>query len=242
MFRSIIGKALAAAVALGLLAGAAQAGGVFYKGLPEGAAHKLKELIANDSHVKCIAFSSTGGWVILYDDSSFFAKGIPDDAFAKLKELSENGVTLKWIAFTPSDGFVILANKGGFFATKDVPTAAVRRLKAASDNGDDLKSMTFTGKNGWVLIEDGAFWADGLPREPYQQLQKSSVAGEHIKSIAFTPAGGWAVLVNRDGAWDMGIPDAAMEKIDLLQKLGNSRFNCIAFPPNSDGTWVLIVD
>ena len=61
MFRPIIGRALAAVLMLAAAVGAARAGGAFQNGLPDGAVHKLKELIRNDSHVKCIAFTSTGG-------------------------------------------------------------------------------------------------------------------------------------------------------------------------------------
>ena len=177
MFRSTIGRAATAAVlALTAAVGAARAGGAFQNGLPEEAVHKLKELIRHDAHVKCIAFTATGGWVVLYDDNGFFAKGIPDDTFAKLKGLAENGAVLRWVAFTPSDGFVILADKSGFFA-RGLPAAAALRLKTASDNGEELKSMTFVGKNGWVLIWDGGFAAEGLPRDLFQQLQKLSTAG-----------------------------------------------------------------
>lgn len=240
MSRSILGKALVVA-ALVLPAGAARADGVFQNGLPEGAVRKLKELRRNESRIKCIAFTSTGGWVVLYDDNGFFAKGIPDDAFDRLKTLAENGATLKWVAFTPNDGYVILADRSGFWA-KDIPPAALRRLKAAGDDGEDLKSMTFVGKNGWVLVGDGAWAGDGLPADLFRMLQKLGANGDKVKSVAFTPKGGWAVLVNRDGAWDSGIPEGATLQIDALQKLGGSRFRCIAFPPNAENGWVLLAD
>ncbi len=241
MFRSTIGRALAAVLALGAASGAAHADAAFQNGLPEGAIHKLKELIRNDSRIKCIAFTSTGGWVILFDDNGFIARGIPDDAFDKLKELADDDAVLRWIAFTPTDGFVILANKSTFFA-RDIPLAGLRRLKAASDDGLELKSMTFCGRNGWVLIWDGGFLADGIPSDLFRSMQKLNLAGEHLKSVAFAPSGGWALLLNRDGALDSSIPEGAFAKIDELQKLGGCRFHCIAFPPNADEAWVLIAD
>jgi len=240
MFRSTLGTALLAAALL-LPAGAAHADGVFQNGLPEGAARKLLWLVRHDAEVRCIAFTSTGGWVILYDDNGFIARGIPDDAFARLEALAEDGDTLKWIAFTPGDGYVILADRAGFWA-RDIPPAALLRLKIAGDDGAVFTSMTFVGKNGWVLVTDGGFVADGLPADLFRMLQKLSVNGDRIKSVAFTPKGGWAILVNRDGAWDSNVPASAMLQIDALQKLGGARFRCLAFPPSAEDAWVLLAD
>ena len=209
--------------------------------MPEGAVHKLKELIRNDSRVKCIAFTSTGGWVILFDDNGFLAKGIPDEAFAKLKELADNGSVLRWIAFTPADGFVILADKSGFFARGHpaggrAPPQGRQRQRRGTQEYDVRRQKWLGADLGRRLRVRG----------PAQRLVPPDAEAEprpaNLKSVAFTPAGGWALLVNRDGAYDSNIPDAAFAKIDELQKLGGAHFNCIAFPPNADNAWVLSVD
>ncbi|MFD0471143.1 hypothetical protein ACFQ0B_24660 [Nonomuraea thailandensis] len=110
--------ALAGAAGLGAATGhvAAPAQAASYPyydgGIPDEAHTKLGELAAYG--VTALAFTPSGGWVVVTQDGRYFARGIPDACFAEIGRLSEAGRKINCVAFPPEGGdrWVIATDRG----------------------------------------------------------------------------------------------------------------------------------
>jgi uncharacterized protein YkwD len=119
-------------LALTALVPTANAQGYSAANIPTGAMQKLGELANAGQSLQSIAFTTDGGWAILYGSNGYAWGGIPDGAAQKLQELSNAGQSLQSIAFAPGGGWAILQGGGG--GTTPIPggpTAA--ELKALED-------------------------------------------------------------------------------------------------------------
>ena len=80
--------------------------------------------IPNDAHtfigscmggpgVSVVAFTPSGGWVVVAPNGSYMAEGIPQDCFTQLGTVLKNGWTVRSIAFPPAggDSWVIVADQ-----------------------------------------------------------------------------------------------------------------------------------
>jgi uncharacterized protein YkwD len=115
-------------LALTTLAPRANAQGYSAANIPTGAMQKLGELANAGQSLRSIAFTTDGGWAILYGNNGYAWAGIPDAAAQKLQELSNAGQSLQSIAFAPGGGWAILqGGGGGTTSTPGAPTADALR-------------------------------------------------------------------------------------------------------------------
>ena len=82
-----------------------------YRNVPKACGDKIAELFATCKQFKDIAFSASGGWVVLHDSSAAW-RGVPDSLDRKMRELCQAGRTLKQVAFAPNGGWAVLHDGG----------------------------------------------------------------------------------------------------------------------------------
>jgi uncharacterized protein YkwD len=215
----------------------ANAQGYSAANIPNGAMQKLGDLANAGQSPKSIAFTTDGGWAILYGDSGFAWGGIPDAAAQKLGDLAIAGQSLKSIAFTTDGsgvGWAILYS--GSYWWGGIPAGAAQKLGEVVNAG--LKSIAFTPNGGWaILYGNNGYSFANIPDAAAQKLGDLAIAGQSLKSIAFTTDGGWAILYGANGfAWG-GIPDGAVQKLGDLANAGQS-LKSIAFGPG--GGWAIL--
>jgi transglutaminase-like putative cysteine protease len=101
-----------------------------------------------------VAFTPTGGWVILHDRNRFAAGGIPESAGRTLRELAEAGTALRSIAFAPGGGWVILSGEDGVWHDR-IPEAAAAALERLVKKQVPVTCVTFTSAGDWFILTGG---------------------------------------------------------------------------------------
>ncbi|MFI6739088.1 hypothetical protein ACIBI9_39715 [Nonomuraea sp. NPDC050451] len=95
-------------------------------GVPDELHAKLGELAPYG--VTTVAFTPSGGWVIVTQDGRYFARGVPDACFAELGKLLKSGAKIHCVAFPPEGGdrWLITSDKG--MAARGLPEACHQRV------------------------------------------------------------------------------------------------------------------
>jgi hypothetical protein len=217
--------------------GSAQPSGlneVWRSGIPQAASERVSELYLSGKVIKQIAFTSDGGWVILYNKNEASWKDIPQSASDKIRELNGAGVELKQIAFTSDGGWVILYNKNEAW-WNGIPQSASDKIRELNGAGVELKQIAFAPTGGWVILynKNEAWWND-IPQSAIDKIRELNGAGSVLKQIAFTPDNGWMIFFDYNGAWAKGIPQAGFDRVVGLQQ-GRYELKQVAFS-NTGGT------
>jgi uncharacterized protein YkwD/uncharacterized protein YdbL (DUF1318 family) len=216
------------------LAPRANAQGYSAANIPNGAMQKLGDLANAGQSPNSIAFTTDGGWAILYGNNGYSFANIPDAAAQKLGDFANAGQSLKSIAFTTDGGWAILYSGGYWWG--GIPAGAAQKLGEVGNAG--IKSIAFTPNGGWaILYGNNGYSFANIPDAAAQKLGDLANAGQSIKSIAFTTDGGWAILYGDNGfAWG-GIPAGAAQKLGELSNAGQG-LQSIAFAPG--GGWAIL--
>lgn len=204
-------------------------------GLTAEAHAKLAELAPYG--VTALAFTPSGGWVVVTQDGRYFARGIPDACFTELGALVKAGRKVNAIAFPPEGGdrWVITTEKG--VSSRGLPAACLSRIKAYYTAGQQVVDVAFppAGGDRWTVVASGAFQANGVDDECYQMMRNLTQGGRRLTRVAFPKAGGWA-LVAQDEFHARGVDDACFAKMKSLAG-GGWQLHNVAFAPG--GGWAL---
>ena len=92
----------------------APSGGYHSASTPKVTLDKLNELASAGTAIRSMAYSPSGGWVILHGRNDLTWNGIPQRAIDKIRELYAAGRQMKQIAFTASGGWIILWGSNGY--------------------------------------------------------------------------------------------------------------------------------
>jgi hypothetical protein len=68
----------------------------------------LQEVQKDKNEIKQVAFTPTGGWVVLYGKNWFKANGLPEDAAQALFDLHSNGREIYSVAFGPESSWLVV--------------------------------------------------------------------------------------------------------------------------------------
>lgn len=115
--------------------------------------------------IKSIAFTSDGGWVLIYKPPTRPLEperkweavwdNVPDDFVNKLEELRRRQAGLR-VVFAPKGGWLILYNNTEF-AYSNIPQGAVDKLTELKNNHRQLLDAAFAPNGGWVVVASGRF-------------------------------------------------------------------------------------
>ncbi len=194
------------------------------------ASKTLTELLKENVNLKCVAFTSNGGYAILFGPSGYVADDIPKDALKKLSDIAQADGTIKWIAFAPTGGWVIFYDKNSY-ASHGIPDEARQKLQEIAGKDGTLRSITFMPGGGYVLFwdQDGSWChGPGLPDDAFRKIVDVGKAGGKFKMIAFTPTGGCSFFWDRNSSWNIHVPEAAAQKIERAGT-GGGTLKMIAF-------------
>ncbi|MFI6925333.1 serine hydrolase domain-containing protein [Nonomuraea spiralis] len=187
--------------------------------------------------VTALAFTPSGGWVMVTQDGRYFARGIPDACYTELGALLKAGRKINAIAFPPAGGdrWVITTDRG--VSARGLPEACLTRVKAYYTAGQQVVDVAFppAGGDRWVVVAANAFQANGVDDECYQMMRNLTQGGRRVTRVAFPKAGGWTVVA-QDEFFARGIDDAAFKKMNALAG-GGWQLHNVAFAPG--GGWAL---
>ncbi|GAA2211805.1 hypothetical protein GCM10009850_072650 [Nonomuraea monospora] len=187
--------------------------------------------------VTALAFTPSGGWVIVTQDGRYFARGIPDACFTEIGKLSDAGRKINCVAFPPEGGdrWVITTDKG--VTARGLPAACKQRIDAYYAAGQQVVDVAFppAGGDRWVVTASAGYYAKGVDDECYQMMRNLTQGGRRITRVAFPRAGGWTVVA-QDEFFARGIPDACFDRLNTLAGGGWQVHNA-AFSPS--GGWAL---
>ncbi|MEV4805738.1 serine hydrolase domain-containing protein [Nonomuraea sp. NPDC049421] len=225
-----------AAAGAGVAAPAYAAGYPSYdSGVPAEAHGKLGELAPYG--ITALAFTPSGGWVIVTQDGRYFARGIPDACFTELGALVKAGRRIHCVAFPPEGGdrWVITTDKG--MSARGLPEECRQRIAAYYDARQQVVSVAFppAGGNRWVVAATNGFYARGVDDECYQMMRNLTQGGRRVTHVAFPKAKGW-VVVAQDEYFARTIPDACYTRMNTLHG-GGWQVHALAFAPS--GGWAL---
>jgi hypothetical protein len=114
---------------------------------------KLLELYHSGRKTKCVAFSASGAWAVLYDRDGFLTENVPAELRRKLGEWSLLGYELKQVAFGPDSSFVLLAGDCGYWQ-QFIPKKMADKLGDYYNAGKTIKSVALSPGGGWVILGD----------------------------------------------------------------------------------------
>ncbi|MFD1500673.1 serine hydrolase domain-containing protein, partial [Streptosporangium lutulentum] len=205
------------------------------RGLSAEAHAKLAELAPYG--ITVLAFTPSGGWVMVTQDGRYFARGIPDACFTELGALVKAGRKINAIAFPPAGGdrWVITTDRG--VSARGLPGTCLERVQAYYDAGQQVVDVAFppAGGDRWVVAAANGFHARGVDDECYQMMRNLTQGGRRLTRVAFPPEGGWAVIA-QDEFYVRGIDDACFTQLNLLAA-GGWQVHGLAFAPG--GGWGL---
>lgn len=185
---------------------------------------KLREIQNKAAHVKCVAFTHTGGWAVLYGKNGYYTHDVPKPCLQKLAEIAQAGGTSNWVAFTHDGGWCVLSGRNTLDAG-NVPTAIVDKVREIGRTGCTFKSLSFTPGGGCALLfDERGSWSrgPGLPESAGAKIAELTKSGATLKSIAFAPGGGWTLFWGQHGNWSEGVPRQALDRILAVRKAGGT--------------------
>jgi TIR domain len=115
---------------------------------------KLLEVWRDGKEIKCVAYSESGGWVMLFGKNGFWSENIGTDLLEKLHEWRELHYDLKQVAFGPNSSWVLLAGDNGYWQSQ-VPKKMADKLKEYHQAGKTINSVALAPDSGWVILGDG---------------------------------------------------------------------------------------
>ncbi|MFG6195654.1 serine hydrolase [Nonomuraea sp. JJY05] len=187
--------------------------------------------------VTTVAFTPSGGWVIVTQDGRYFARGVPDACFAELGKLVKSGAKIHCVAFPPAGGdrWVITSDKG--MTARGLPEACHQRVSDSYTAGRQVVDVAFppAGGDRWVVADTAGFYARGVDDECYQMMRNLTQGGRRVTRVAFPKGGGW-VVVAQDEFHARAIDDACFKKLNELAA-GGWQLHNLAF--SAAGGWVV---
>ncbi len=162
--------------------------------------------IPNDAHtfigscmggpgVSVVAFTPSGGWVVVAPNGSYMAEGIPQDCFTQLGTVLKNGWTVRSIAFPPAggDSWVIVADQG--YYASNIPNECFQTIGTYFKNGWKISCVAFppAGGDSWVIIANNAMNASNIDDQCFQTLCNYTQGNRRATQVAFGPKGGWVI-------------------------------------------------
>ncbi|MEW9552267.1 serine hydrolase [Nonomuraea sp. NPDC050783] len=204
-------------------------------GVPAEAHAKLGELAPYG--ITALAFTPSGGWVVVTQDGRYFARGIPDACFTEIGRLSTAGRKINCVAFPPEGGdrWVITTDRG--VTARGIPAACRERIDAFYAAGQQVVDVAFppAGGDRWVVVSATGYHAKGVDDECFQMMRNLTQGGRRVTRVAFPRAGGWTVVA-QDEFHARGIPDACFARMNTLAG-GGWQVHGVAFSPS--GGWAL---
>ncbi|MFI7635920.1 serine hydrolase domain-containing protein [Nonomuraea sp. NPDC049400] len=204
-------------------------------GVPDELKTKMGELAPYG--ITTVAFTPSGGWVVVTQDGRYFARGVPDACFAELEKMVKAGGKIHCVAFPPEGGdrWAITGDKG--VSARGLPEECDRRIRDSYTAGRQVVHVAFppAGGNRWVVADTQDFHARGVDDECYQMMRNLTQGGRRVTRVAFPKAGGWTVVA-QDEFFGRGVDDACLKQMNTLAA-GGWQLHDVAFSPG--GGWAL---
>ncbi len=169
--------------------------GVFFDSNIPNDAHTFIGSCMGGPGVSVVAFTPSGGWVVVAANGAYFAEGIPQDCFTTLGNFIRNGWTVRSIAFPPTGGasWVVIADQG-FFAS-NIPNDCYQMIENFYNGGSKISCVAFppSGGDSWVIVANNALFAHNIDDECFQTLCNYTQGIRRATQVTFAPNGGWLI-------------------------------------------------
>ncbi|WP_193318438.1 serine hydrolase domain-containing protein [Nonomuraea phyllanthi] len=233
-FLAVTGAAGLAAVSA---AGPAYAASYPYatSGVPDEMRTKMGQLAPYG--ITTVAFTPSGGWVIVTQDGRYFARGVPDACFAELGAMVKAGTRIHGVAFPPEGGdrWVITGDRD--WSARGLPEECHQRVADVYAAGRQVVQVAFPprGGNSWVVVDTRTTFSRNIDDECYQMMRNLTQGGRRVSQVAFPKAGGWAVVA-QDEFYVRRIDEGCYTQLKKLDA-GGWQVHTVAFSPG--GGWSL---
>jgi len=133
--------------------------------------------------VSVVAFTPSGGWVIVSPNGTYKAEGIPQDCFTALGKFLSDGWTVRSIAFPPAggDSWVIVADQG--YMSHNIPQDCFTKIGQFHSGGSKISCVAFPPSPGdsWAIIANNAIYTHNIDNECFQELQKLTQGAQRLR-------------------------------------------------------------
>lgn len=178
------------------------------RNIPDLAHEQLLEL--GPSTVQELAFSPTGGWVLV-SKGGHVARNIPNECYERLEEFVGDGDTVRSIAFTPTGGWVIITDQRYF--ARGIPDQCFEMLVQMWNDGDRPTCIAFTGPTGCLILAGSSVRCENVDDELASRLQNAAQGPCPVERVIFSADGrGWVTLA-ADGYFARNIDDACFQEM-----------------------------
>ncbi|MFI7609223.1 hypothetical protein ACIBTV_29490 [Micromonospora sp. NPDC049366] len=199
--------------------------------------HALMGRVAHQG-ITTLAFTPSGGWVLVTQDGDLFSRDIPQECEQKLRQWLGLGYRINCVAFPPAGGnsWAIVADRDIY--ARNIPDECWQRMRSFWDAGKTMVHLSFppSGGNSWFILTDSDFYSRNCGSELYEQVKRYLSEGRKLLQVAFPWHGGWVVTA-ADGFVASGVTSDCDEKMRELTGKG-WQLNNVAFVAGGDG-WSL---
>jgi len=209
----------------------------FDRNIPN-AAHAFIGSCMSGSGVSVVAFTPSGGWVVVAQDGAYEAEGIPQDCFTTLGQFIGSGWNVRSIAFPSSggDSWVIIADQG--YYARNIPNDCFQTIGSFFGNGWQISCVAFppSGRDAWAVIANNGLFAHNINDQCFQTLCNYTQGNFPAKNLSFDPNDGWVIYGGR-AYYAVGLDNACFQQIQAFENDG-WLVQQVAF--TSSGGWSVI--
>lgn len=173
------------------------------------------------SGVSVVAFTPSGGWVVVGRDGDYKAAAIPQDCFTRLQQVMGQGWNVRSIAFPPAggDSWVIAADQGHY--ANGIPDDCDKAIQSVYASGGKILCVTFPpgGGDSWAVIADNETFAADIDDQCFQFLKNYGQGPYPATQLTFAPNGGW-VIYGGQAYYASHFDNACFEQIGTFENAG----------------------
>lgn len=210
---------------------------VFDRNISEELKTRLNQLKSDG--IQCVAFTGTGGWIIITKKNRRFARGIPEECFEQIKKYQANGHKIEWVSFSPNtlNSWSIITDRT--FFNRNIGVCHQEMVRLGRSN---IKKVIYHPifKNRWIIIHKNGISSNGLPgllKSKTVELEKSQSV-HHISYDLIR--NGWIILA--DQTYESFRIDKVLE--NQLRKFKNEqrKIDLVVINPEGSDSWIYSLD
>ncbi|HEY1068457.1 MAG TPA: hypothetical protein VGE52_20200 [Pirellulales bacterium] len=226
--RAALGVVIAAALGWGLV-GEALAGWIVLFGkngyeasedLPDDVKQALVKIKRGGKEIRCVAFTPSGGWAILYGKNSATTSRIPENAEKALAKFAKAGSTIRSIAFGDRDSWAIVYDENSY-STHNANADLEKKLAEVLNKNHPITSLTMASEDKWALTFNYDSYRTWNASPDLNRVLDNILAQKgRYRYVAYAPKNGWVVLHGVNDVTMSGLPDDAASAIQGVAKKG----------------------
>ncbi len=199
-------------------------------------------LLTASAGIKQVAFSGSGGYVLLTGFNGYHTHNVPPALNDELRKLNDNKVEIKQVAFVyGTDAYVILYGRNAFIWSGGVFAEAINKIREANAKNVDIRQIEFFPGNAVMIVYGGGNGYIGYAKRDLLDAMKGyNARGDIIHQIAAVPNQQGYIVLYGNGGWEAHLTPSNL--ISVIKKVAVQDIVWITVDPSSGDGFILLKD